>query len=61
MIRFIIRHDWQPGDGNVLSNFITVDGDVAELERLLSSGGSGESNYERCTLIGAEVIAETAP
>jgi hypothetical protein len=57
MLRFIVSRNWKDSvSGAESQNYITVDGDITELEELLRSGGYGESGYEHCHLIGVEIL-----
>ena len=60
MLRFIIRDDDESGPcnvgGNVETRFRTMDLDVPELERWLSSAPA----YVRRSLLGCEVLNETS-
>jgi len=60
MVRFIVRIE----TGDSISNFrdtshITIDGDLKELEEVLTSGGMGENGFKIPTLIGAEIIEQS--
>jgi hypothetical protein len=57
MLRFIVSKNWKDSvSGAEGQSFITVDGDITELEELLRSGGFSENGYEHCHLAGVEVI-----
>jgi hypothetical protein len=57
MLRFIVSRNWKDSvSGAECQNFITIDGDITELEKLLRSGGYGENGYEYYHLIGVEIL-----
>ncbi len=57
MLRFIVSKNWKDQvSGAEGQSFITIDGDITELEDRLRSGGFGENGYEHYHLIGVEII-----
>lgn len=56
MLRFIIKSEWRDGyNGSTGEDLSTLDIDLPELEKILSSGGFSETSYQRCSLVGVEV------
>jgi hypothetical protein len=59
MLRFIIKHSWNDNVcGSYGEEYMTVDDDNKTVERLLTSGGKGESGFDRCELLGVTVIED---
>jgi len=57
MIRFILQTSYRyEASGMEGQDFHTLDLEVPELEKQLTSGGFGETGYQRTELRGAEVI-----
>lgn len=57
MIRFIINRKYKDQwNGQEDQSYETVDIDVPELERILTSGGFSERGYDQRTLQGVEVL-----
>jgi len=57
MIRFILQTSYRyEASGMEGQDFHTLDLAVPELEKQLTSGGFGETGYQRTELMGAEVI-----
>jgi len=56
MIRFLMARKERQISGGERIIYYTIDGDIAELEQALTSGGFSEDCYEIHDLIGAEVI-----
>ncbi len=56
MLRFIVSKNWKDcvsdAEGQL---FITIDGDITELEGTLRSGGFSENGYDHCHLVGVEI------
>tara|TARA_R110001606_G_scaffold311301_1_gene458238 strand:- start:1473 stop:1679 length:207 start_codon:yes stop_codon:yes gene_type:complete len=59
MIRFLMIKREKLISGCESKLFYTIDNDIVALEKALTSGGSGEDQYETHSLIGAEVINTT--
>jgi len=58
MLRFIVSKNWKDTvSGAEGQQFVTIDGDITELEDLLLSGGFGEDGYEHYHLVGVEIVA----
>lgn len=62
MLRFIIRRRYKDQwSGLEDDGFETVDIDVPELERILTSGGFGEHSWDIRSLAGVEVLPAPPP
>lgn len=61
MIRFILRRRTRSVFGAELTTYITIDGDVDELEAALKFGGLGEDQFDYTELVGAELLPEEEP
>lgn len=62
MIRFILKRRFEDAHINmgVVETFLTLDADVPELQRQLTSGGFGNAGFECFVLVGAEILPEPA-
>jgi hypothetical protein len=57
MLRFIIRKRFKDSaSGYEGEGLFTVDVKLEKIEELLTMGGFGEDGYERCELVGVEVV-----
>ena len=61
MIRYILKIrscDGNCGQQSESVEFTTIDGDAAEVERRLRSGGRGPMGFEITELVGVQIIDE---
>ena len=57
MIRLIVEcHKADFNAGSERKDYVTLDVELPELERMLTKGGKGEMGFESWRLLGAEVL-----
>lgn len=61
MIRLIVEcHEACFNTGRERKDYVTIDVELPELERLLKKGGRGEIGFESWRLLGAELLTDNA-
>lgn len=62
MIRFILKRRFDNAHNNLgcVESLLTLDAEVPELQRWLTSGGWGNAGFEHIELVGAEILPEPA-
>ena len=61
MLRFLLKRDiFHEMNQYRDTTYTTIDADVPELENRLTSGGCGESGFDKITLINVEVLGRLA-